>query len=79
MIQIHNTDRLAIKLNRIKEKSRYNSYRDFLSQYIQENLVTKGLEITLEPTIGNFYPEFVDNCYSNLKQFSIALLKQIVA
>ena len=43
------------------------------------NLVPKGLEITLEPTIGNFDQEFVDNWYTNLKQFSIILMKQIVA
>ena len=36
--QNHNTDGLAIKLNRFKEKSaRYNSRREFLSKCIQEN------------------------------------------
>ena len=50
-----NQDGLAIKLTCLKEKSaRYNSNRDFLSKFIQENLVPKALEITLEPTIGNF-------------------------
>ena len=33
--------------------------------------------ITLEPTIGNFDQEFVDNWYTN--QFTIFLMKQIVA
>ena len=50
-----------------------------MSKCIQEDLVPKGLEITLEPTIGNFDQEFVDKWYTNLKQFSIALMKQIVA
>ena len=59
--------------------ARYNSHRDFLSKCIQENLVPKGLEITVEPTIGNFDQEFVDNWYTNLKHFSIVLMKQIVA
>ena len=60
--QNHNTDGLAIKLNRLKEKSaRYNSHRDFLSKFIQENLVTKGQEITLEPTLGNFDQNFLNN------------------
>ena len=78
--QSYNTDGFAIKLNRLKEKSgRYNLHRDFLSKCIQENPVLKGLEITLEPTIGNFDQEFIDNWYTNLKQFSIVLMKQIVA
>ena len=59
--------------------ARYNSHRDFLSKCIQENLVSKGIEITVEPTIGNFDQEFVDNWYTNLKHFSIVLMKQIVA
>ena len=33
--------------------------------------------ITLEPTIGNFDQEFVDNWHTN--QFTIVLMKQIVA
>ena len=47
--------------------------------WIQENLVPKGVEITLEPTIGNFDQEFVDNWCTILKQFSIVLMKQILA
>ena len=50
-----------------------------MSKCIQEKFVPKGLEITLEPTIGNFDQVFVDNWYTDLKQFSIVLLKQIVA
>ena len=49
-----------------------------MSKCIQEKFVPKGLEITLEPTIGNFDQVFVDNWYTDLKQFSIVLLKQIV-
>ena len=67
-------------MNRLKEKSaRYISHRDFLSKCIQENLVPKRVEITLEPTIGNFDQEFVNNWYTNLKQFFLVLIKQIVA
>ena len=77
--QNHNTDGLAIKLNLAKEKSAgYNSPRDILSKFIQENLVPKGLEITLEPTIENYYQDFVDSWYINLKHSSIVLMKQIV-
>ena len=38
----------------------------------------KGLEPTLEPTIGNFDQDHVNNWYVNLKQFSVVLMKQIV-
>ena len=79
-LQNHNTDGLAIKLNCLKEKpARYTSHRDFFSKCAQESLASKGLEITLEPTIGNFDQDFVNNCYTNLQQFSIVLMKQIVA
>ena len=46
---------------------------------IQEKLIPKGLELSLEPTTGNYDQEFIDNCYSNLKDFSLILVKQIVA
>ena len=59
--------------------ARYNSHRNFLSKYIQENLVPKWQEITLEPTIWNSDEDFVDNWYTNLKQFSIVLMKLTVA
>ena len=45
--------------------------------FCHENLVAKGLEITLEPTIGNL--DFADNWYTNLMQFSIVFMKQKVA
>ena len=75
----NNNDALAIKLNRLREKSaRYNSHKDFLSRCIQEKLVREGLELSLEPKIGNYDQEFIDNWHSNLKDFSCILLKQIV-
>ena len=40
-----------------------------MSKRIEKNLVLKGLEITLELTIGNFDQDFVDNWYTNLKHF----------
>ena len=76
----HDTDALVIKLNRFRKKSaRYNSHKDFLSCCIQEKLVPKGLELSLKPTIGNYDKEFINNWYSNLKDFSLILMKQIVA
>ena len=63
----------------MREKSvRYNLHKDFLSGCIQEKLVPKGLELSFEPTIGNYDQEFIDNWYSNLKDFSLILMKQIV-
>ena len=64
---------------RLRENSaRYNSHKDFLSSCIQEKLVPKGLELTLETTIGNYHQEFIDNWYSSFKDFSLILMKQIV-
>ena len=75
----HNTDALVIKLNRLCAKlAQYKSHKDFLSRYIQEKLVTKGLELSLEPTIGNYDQEFSDSWHSNLKDFTLILMKQIV-
>ena len=63
----------------MREKSaQYNSLKDRVSRCIQEKLVPKGLELTLEPTVGNYDQEFIDNWYSNLKDFSLTLMKQIV-
>ena len=44
---------------------------------MQKKLDPKGLEVTHEPTIGNFDQDFVYNLYINLKQHnkSIALMK----
>ena len=36
-------------------------------------------ELSLEPTIGTYDQECIDNWYSNLKDFSFILMKQIVA
>ena len=75
----HNNDALTIKLNCLHEKSaRYNSHKDFLSRCIQEKHVPKGLELSLDPTIGNYDQEFIDNWISNLKDFSLVLMKQVV-
>ena len=75
----HNTDWLAFKLNHLHAKSARNkSHKDFLSRCIQEKLVPKGLELNIEPKIGNFDRELVDNWCLNLKDLSFILMKQIV-
>ena len=68
-----------LKLNRIKEKfTRYVSHKDLISQCIKSNPVPKVLELTREPTIGNYDQDFIDNWYSNLKDFFLVLMEQIV-
>ena len=75
-----NTDAQTIKLNIFCAKSaRYKSHKDFLSRRIQEKLVPKGLELHLEPTIGNYDQEFFDSWYFNLKYFTLILRKHIAA
>ena len=64
----------------MKEKSAgYTSQKDFLSQCINRKLVPKGLELTLEPTIGNYNKSFIDNCYSKLIFFSLNLMKDLAS
>ena len=76
----HNTDAFSIQLNRLCKKSaQYSSHKDFLSPCMQKELVPKGLELSLEPIIGNYDQELINNWYSNLKEFSRILMKQIVA
>ena len=36
------------------------------------------VELSLKPTIGNYDQEFIDNWYSNLKEFSFILMKYVV-
>ena len=44
----------------------------------QRKTISKGLELMLEPTIGNHNQEFLDNWYSKLKQFSLSLMEDFV-
>ena len=79
-ITIHNANGLALKLNCLKEKSaRYFLHKDFISQFIKSKLVPKGLELTIEPTIGNYDQDFIYNWYSNLKYLSLLLMEQIIS
>ena len=74
-----NTTYLAIELNRLKDKqARLVSHKEFLTCCVAEELLPKGLEVALEPTIGYHDQEFLDNWYSKQKQFSLLLIKDIV-
>ena len=71
-------EQIALKLNRLKDKvTRYESHKDFPTRCTAEELIPKGVKLKLEPTIGNFYQEFVDKWYSKLKVFSLILIKDI--
>ena len=73
-----NKKQVALKLNRLKDKvTRYESHKDFSTCCFAEKLMLKGLKLELEPTIGNFDQEFVDEWYSKLKGFSLILMKDI--
>ena len=44
---------------------------------IAEELILKGLKLGLEPTIGNFGQQVVDEWYSKQKSLSLILMKDI--
>ena len=73
-----NIDTLAITVSRLNKKStRYTSHKDFLSQCINSKLVLRGLELTLESTIGNYDQSFIDNWHSKLKDFYLNLMEDV--
>ena len=75
-----NKGQIALKLNRRKDKvTKYESHKDFLARFIAEKPISKGFKLELEPTIGNFDHEFVDEWYSKLKEFLLILMKDIKA
>ena len=63
---------LAINLNRLRDK---NTLRDFLLQCVRQKFVPKGLELMVEPAIGNHKQKFLDNWFSKLRQFSLSLME----
>ena len=66
----HKNDVRTFKLVILKGKSaRYTLYKDFLSQCINNELVSKGLKIVFEPTLGNYGQIFSDNW--NSKKISL--------
>ena len=54
------------------------SHKKSLIRCIENKLIPKGLELLLEPTVGDYDQEFIDNWYSNLKEFYFILMKDIV-
>ena len=65
LIYIIHEEKIALKLNCLKDKSiRYW----ILNHCLAEKLVPKGLRLELEPTIGNYNQE-LDTWYAKLKSF----------
>ena len=60
------------------KQGRSVSYKYFLTGCVGQELVPKGLDVTLGPTIGNHGQDFLDNWYSKQKHFSLSLMKDIV-
>ena len=60
---------------------RYESHKDFLTHYIAEKIIPKGLQLELESTIRTFDQEFVGEWYSKrrmvLQGFYLILMKDI--
>ena len=77
--ETQNKDRFALKLNHLNNKSiRHESYKNFLSRCISEELMPKGSKLELKPTFRNLNQEFAGTWYSQLKSFSLMLMKNIV-
>ena len=62
-----NTDKLTLKLNRFKDQSSRYVFKEFLTYSIVNKLTPRGLDLSFEPTIGNYDQQSVDKWYSNLK------------
>ena len=72
-------ERLGQKLNRLNNKAaRYESHKQFLEKCIQEKLISEGLKLQLEPTIGNYDYEFLHNWYVKLEKFSLELMTHVI-
>ena len=64
--------------SRNRRKIKYESHKDFLSRFIKDRLIPKGLKLELEQTIGKYDQEFIDNWFSKLKDYSFDLMKDII-
>ena len=53
--------------------------RFFCLSTLTTNLFQKGLQVTLEPTTGNYDQSFIDSWYSKLKDFSLNLMDDVVS
>ena len=78
---IGNTDGegIAIKLNRLTEKCcRYKSHKSFLDKCKAENQIPAGLQLSLEPSIGNQDEEFLQTWYGKLDECSVMFMDMVI-
>ena len=64
-----------MKLDRLLDKQA--KYESYLQKGIRCKVVPHGLNLQLEPTIGNHDQEFLDNWYQKLNKFSFELMGDI--
>ena len=70
---------LATKLDRLHDKKeRYISHQEFLNRCLENDIVPIGLQLELEPTIGNHNDEFLNKWHTKLKEFSMKLMKDVI-
>ena len=67
------------ELDRLRDKKeRYTSNQEFLSRCLENDIVPIGLQLELEPTIGNHNDEFLNKWHTKLKEFSMNLMKDVI-
>ena len=73
---IRNTAR---KLDRLYDKqARFESHQQFLERCLQATVIPKGLQIELEPSIGNHDEEFLAKWNDKLLKFSRELTQDVI-
>ena len=71
--------KLAFRLDGIKNKKiRFLSHREFLEKCFRDKLTLNGLNINLEPSIGNQNEEFVNQWYKIQDDFAKQLMKMAI-
>ena len=71
-------DAIAIKLNRLTEKCcRYQSQKDFLLKCKAAKQIPVGLQLTLQPSIGNQDEEFLKQWFEELDKCSIIFMNMV--
>ena len=71
-------DAIAIELNRLTEKCcRYQSHKDFLLKCKAAKQIPVGLQLTLEPSIGNQDEEFLKQWFEKLDECSIIFMNMV--
>ena len=71
--------RAARNLDRLNDKqARFESHKQFLERCITASVIPKGLQIELEPSIGNHNEEFLAKWNEKLTRFSRELTQDVI-